>query len=72
MEKRRVRETADRATAALGELERKVKARWSEELEKAAGNGSMRRLDQELNSALQELKQAEEVAEALRPDAKAT
>jgi hypothetical protein len=72
MEKRRVREAADRATEALGEMEEKVKARWSEELRKAAGNGGVRGLDQELRSALQELKRAEEAAEASRLDAEAT
>src|SRR5215471_16774425 len=34
-EKRRVREAADRATAALNEAERKVKASWSDNLKKA-------------------------------------
>ena len=72
MEKRKVRETADRATAALGELEDRVKAGWSEALRKAAGNGRLRSLDPELKSALEELKQAEEAAEASRLDAEAT
>ena len=35
MEKRRVRETADRARAALNELEKKVKTAWSPELKSA-------------------------------------
>ena len=34
-ERRRVREAADRATAALNEAERKVKASWSDDLKKA-------------------------------------
>ncbi len=34
-EKKRVREAADRATAALAEANRKVKQAWSEELKKA-------------------------------------
>jgi hypothetical protein len=34
-EKRRVRETADRGTAALDELERLVKSTWSDELKSA-------------------------------------
>ena len=72
MEKRRVRKAADRATEALGELERKVKAGWSEELRKAATNGRLRSLDPQLRSALQVLKQAEETAEAARLDAEAT
>jgi len=72
IEKRRVRETADRATEALGELEEKVKAGWSEELRRAAQNGRSRNLDPELKLALKELKQAEEAAEASRLDAEAT
>jgi len=72
LEKRRVREKADRATDALGELEKKVKAGWSEELRKAAGNGRLRKLDPDLKVALEELKQAEEAAEASRLDAEAT
>lgn len=72
MEKRRVRETADRATEALGELDKKVKAAWSEELRKASKNGRFRNLDPELKLALEELKQAEEAAEASRLDAEAT
>jgi hypothetical protein len=35
MEKRKVRQIADRATAALNEAEDKVKATWSDELKKA-------------------------------------
>ena len=72
LEKRRVREKADRATDALGGLEKKVKAGWSEELRKAAGNGRLRKLDPDLKVALEELKQAEEAAEASRLDAEAT
>jgi hypothetical protein len=34
-EKRRVRETADRGTAALDDLEKKVKSTWSDDLKKA-------------------------------------
>jgi len=72
MEKGRVRAAADRATDALGELEKKVKAGWSEELRKAAGNGRLRSLDPELKPELQQLRQAEEAAEASRLDAEAT
>jgi hypothetical protein len=72
IEKRRVRETADRANEALGQLEKKVKAAWSEELRKAAENGRLRSLDPELKLALQELRQAEEAAEASRLEAEAT
>jgi hypothetical protein len=35
LEKRRVREIADQATAALDEADRKVKATWSDDLKKA-------------------------------------
>lgn len=35
LEKKRVRDTADEARAALDELEKKVKATWSEELKRA-------------------------------------
>jgi hypothetical protein len=35
LEKKRVRETADEARAALDELEKKVKASWSDELKRA-------------------------------------
>lgn len=72
IEKRRVREAADRATEALGELEEKVKAGWSEELRKASTNGRLRSLDPELKLAFDELKKAEEAAEASRLDAEAT
>ena len=72
LEQGRVRETADRATEALGELEEKVKAGWSEELRRASENGRFRSLDPERKSALEELKEAEEAAEASRLDAEAT
>jgi hypothetical protein len=72
LEKRRVRATADRATEALGEMEKKVKAKWSEKLRRAAENGRLRNIDPELKSALKELKQAEEASEASRLDAEAT
>jgi hypothetical protein len=71
-EKRKVREAADRAVEALGEMEKKVKAGWSEELRKAAGNGRVRSLDPELKLELEQLRQAEETAEASRLDAEAT
>jgi len=44
LEKSRVRQTADKGTAALDELEKKVKAGWSKELKaayKAAGSDSV-------------------------------
>jgi len=71
-DKRRVRATADRATEALGELEKKVKAGWSDQLRKAAGNGRLRSLDPELKAELQQLKETEEAAEASRLAAEAT
>jgi hypothetical protein len=72
MEKRRVRAAADRATDALGEMERKIKAEWSDELRKAAANGRLRDVDPELKPALEDLKRAEQAAEASRLDAEAT
>lgn len=72
MEKRRVRAAADRATDALGEMERKIKAEWSDELKKAAANGRLRDVDPELKPALEDLKRAEKAAETSRLDAEAT
>ena len=48
MEKKRIRQTADEARAALDELEKKVKATWSEDLKNAynqllSSNGSGKR-----------------------------
>ena len=71
MEKRRVRAAADRATDALEEMERKIKAEWSEDLRKAATNGRLRDVDPELKLALEDLKRAEKAAEASRLDAAA-
>lgn len=72
MEKRRVRAAADRATDALEEMERKIKAEWNEDLRKAATNGRLRDVDPELKLALEDLKRAEKAAEASRLDAAAT
>ena len=72
MEKRRVRAAADRATEALGEMERKIKAEWSETLTKAAASGRLRDVDPALKPALDDLRQAEKGAEASRLDAEAT
>ena len=74
-EKRRVRRVADAATAALDELDRKVKSSWSEELIQAYGalNGSAaRRVDSEIRSLAREIKQADDEAEKARLDAEAT
>jgi hypothetical protein len=56
LEKRRVRAAADRATAALGEREQKVKARWPEDLSAAARR---------------KVRDADEIAEAARLHAEA-
>lgn len=71
-EKGRVRATADNATAALAELEQVVKAGWSEELRKAAGNGKARSVDAELRAAVQAFQDADAAAETARLDAEAT
>jgi hypothetical protein len=71
-EKRRVRAAADRAVDALGEEERKVKAGWSEELQKAYSNGRGRKIDVEIKAAVQGVKEADEIAEAARLDAEKT
>ena len=80
MEKGRVREAADRATDALAEQERKVKAQWPAALKTAyrargrpgAGNGKARELDSLTVEAVQKVRKADEVAEAARLDAEAT
>jgi len=72
MQKGRVRATADKATAALAELEENVKSGWSEDLSKAAGNGKVRGVDAELRAALDAFREANEAAENARLDAEAT
>jgi len=71
LEKRRVRAVADRATEALADREKKVKAAWPEDLRKAV-NGRPRSLDPDLKLALQKVREADELAESARLDAEAT
>jgi hypothetical protein len=80
MEKGRVRAAADRATEALAEHEKKVKAQWPEEWKKAyralkrpaSGNGNALPLDPPTLEAIQKIRKADEAAEAARLDAEAT
>jgi len=76
-EKRRVRAAADQATDALGELEKKVKAHWDDDLKQVwralhARNGKPAHADPEIERALQRVKAADEEAEAARLDAEET
>ena len=76
LEKRRVRSTADKATDALGALEKKVKAAWSEDLKKAyrdlSGNGKAGKIQSDLKLALERIRQADDAAYDARMDAEAT
>jgi len=84
LEKGRVRATADRATDALGELDKKVKAAWGDDLKKVyrdlsangkarnSGNGKAPNVDPELRLALERVKAADDMAEQARMDAEAT
>ena len=80
MEKGRVRAAADRATDALAEQEKRVKAQWPAALKTAyrarerpgAGNGKARELDPLTLGAVEKVRKADEAAEAVRLDAEAT
>ncbi len=72
LEKGKVRAAADRAVEALAELEKQVKAGWSDDVKKAAANGRLRSANPELMAALEKVKEADEAAEAARLDAEAT
>ncbi len=75
LEKRRVRQTADRGTDALDQAEKKVKAGWSPELRKAyreVDRQDPNGIDPKLQAALRKLKEADEVAEDARVEAEAT
>ena len=76
LEKRRVRTTADKATDALGALEKKVKAAWSEDLKKAyrdlSGNGKAGKIQSDLKLALERIREADDEAYNARMDAEAT
>jgi len=70
-EKKKVRAAADRAVAALNEVDEKVKAGWSDDLTRAY-KGNPRNVSPEIKLAAKEVKQADEEAEAARLDAEAT
>lgn len=84
-EKRRVRETADLANAALDKLDRAVKARWSAEVkaaykmlaaEKGAGRGRRevvaQAIDPQLRLFVEKVKHADDAAYRARMDAEDT
>jgi hypothetical protein len=78
-DKRRVRIAADRAVDALNELDRQVKAAWSEdliqayrELESAKSKRRANGVTAEVRAAVERVKQADDEAEAARLDAEAT
>jgi hypothetical protein len=78
-DKRRVRIAADRAVDALNELDRQVKAAWSEglseayrELESAKSKRRTNGVPAEVRAAAERVKQADDEAEAARLDAEAT
>ena len=72
-EKKRVRRTADAATAALNEAETAVKEAWTDALRKAyKANGQARGLDPELKLAIQRVIEADAEAEGARLDAEDT
>lgn len=78
-EKRRVRAAADQANDALGELEKKVKAGWDDDLKRAWSTGTRAsanckpgHLDPETTKVLDRIKEMDEEAEAARLDAEAT
>jgi len=72
-EKKRVRRTADAATAALNEAEAAVKEAWSDALKKAfRADGHARGIDPELKLAVQRLIEADADAENARLDAEDT
>lgn len=74
-EKKRVRRAADAATAALNEMDRKVKATWSDDLAqayRALESGDARRVPAEIKALAGGVKEADEEAEKARLDAEAT
>jgi hypothetical protein len=86
-EKRRVRETADQANAALDKLNHAVKARWSSDVRAAykelavkAGGAAARRkgelasqvIDPQVRLHAQKVKEADDAARRARIDAEAT
>jgi len=86
-EKRRVRETADQANAALDDLNRAVKARWRSDVKaaykelpaKAGGAGSRRQadpapqnIDPQVRTFAKKVKEADDAAHRARMDAEDT
>ncbi len=86
MEKKRVRQIADKATDALNEAEMKVKATWSDELKAAydqlldeeekskrtRGKNSGHKIDPEILAIVRGVKEADDTAETKRLDAEDT
>ena len=81
LQKAMVRQVADRGTAALDDLEEKVKARWSSDLKKAyralegdssASNGAAQAIDRKVTAAVKKVKQADDEAYRARMDAENT
>jgi hypothetical protein len=74
-EKKRVRSVADKANAALDDLNRTVKARWSEELRVAydhSGVSKPRTSANGLARFVQQVKEADDAAARARMDAERT
>lgn len=82
LEKRRVREIADRATAALDRADKKAKIAWSDQLKRAYGEvtnhggrdgeGASDGIPPEIKLAARRIKQADDLAERSRLDAEDT
>lgn len=79
LEKRRVRATADKATEALGELEKKVKAAWGDDLRRAYRELEAKRpreknnsVDPQIKLAVQRVKDLDDEAYQARMNAEET
>ena len=84
MQKGKVRETADKGTAALDKAEEKVKAGWNKDLKKAYrelqaqaasdkdSKAKARRVDPKIKGAAQRVKEADDEAHRARMDAEDT
>jgi hypothetical protein len=79
LEKRRVRATADKATEALGELEKKVKAAWGDDLRRAYRELEAKRprekadsVDPRIKLAVQRVKDLDDEAYQARMNAEET
>jgi hypothetical protein len=71
-EKRRLRTTADAAWAALEDLDRQVKGRWSDDLKRAYRGKKGDHLEAAVLAAVQRVKQADEESREAREKAEAT